>query len=508
MTINSAILADRLRKWYDVLQFGTPSKASLRSFRVYDGSPVRMDYLYILRPEELLFLRDAPQGAVLLCPGVEAAPEGLGDWEVLAIPAGTDSAQLINRLHEIFDFFNDWEEALDSCERSIQGIRQMLEASRPVLGGSLILADYHFNYVACTRDFEAEVSAIRRRYSGQTPPYIVEELLTNPEYIRVQNSREVFEYPIHNASGMVPALCLNLFRPREEEYRGRLLFAPDTWPCPGYAWDLLRYVGEKVNAVYSQLSDHSLLLSSLNGLRELITKGLDQGMGSVSLVSSILKYARWNLTDDFQLLKLMPVFLSDAKEINAVSRNQLELIIPNSCAVIHGGCIIVVINHSRNREELYLHEMLSQFLRDHLYKVGISSLFQDFTMLPSAHLEADAALTLGNSRDNMFWYYQFSDYSLDYMLSKCQENIDRQHLCLPGLLRLKRYDESHGTAYTQALKTYMEERYSITHTAEKLFIHRTTLLKHLKKISELSGLDLEDWNTRLHLMLSFHFLNG
>lgn len=47
----------------------------------------------------------------------------------------------------------------------------------------------------------------------------------------------------------------------------------------------------------------------------------------------------------------------------------------------------------------------------------------------------------------------------------------------------------------------------MTHTADKLFVHRTTLLKHLKKIDEISNLDLDDWKTRLHLCLSFQFLS-
>ena len=82
------------------------------------------------------------------------------------------------------------------------------------------------------------------------------------------------------------------------------------------------------------------------------------------------------------------------------------------------------------------------------------------------------------------------------------------HLCCPGLIRLMEYDAAHGTEYTAALRTFVEEKYSVTHTADKLFVHRTTLLKHLKKIDDITNLDLDDWNTRLHLALSFQFLAG
>ena len=107
----------------------------------------------------------------------------------------------------------------------------------------------------------------------------------------------------------------------------------------------------------------------------------------------------------------------------------------------------------------------------------------------------------------MFWYYDFQDYALEFMLGRCQEGLDKTHLCIPGLIRLMEYDEKNGTEYTLALRTFVEEKYSVTHTADKLFVHRTTLLKHLKKIDEISNLDLDDWKTRLHLCLSFQFLS-
>lgn len=81
------------------------------------------------------------------------------------------------------------------------------------------------------------------------------------------------------------------------------------------------------------------------------------------------------------------------------------------------------------------------------------------------------------------------------------------YLSIPGLVRLIRYDADHGTNYTTSLRTFVEEKYSVTHTADKLYVHRTTLLKHLKKIDEISGMDLDDWKTRLHLCLSLQFIS-
>lgn len=512
MTIYPDILIHHLSQSYHISQYYLPCNASLCSFRIYDGSQPEPGCVYIARPEQLLCIDFKCTGSLFLCMDIDEPLDYPIDFDLIIIKGNVDIYVLVNKLAEIFDYYNRWESQLSQCGQGIDGIRNILECSRPVLCGSIILADYHFNYVANTSDFESYVAIIKRKYNGQTPPYIVDELLTDPAYFKVQNSHDIFEYPIHNGTGTVQALCYNIFRENEAEYCARILFVPDQRPCPAHTKRLLVFLADRIREIYCNISEYSMPLSSYNGLREAIKNCLERRNVSVSIIKSILKYVHWNMDDEMQLLKLVPYMLDGTKEINAVSRTQLELLIPNSCAVIHEDCIIVLINNARDKiykqqSLLMLRDTLALFLRDHLYKVGISDPFHDFMKLYSAYLEAGAALTIGNSKDNMFWYYSFSDYALDYILSRCQEDVDKLHLCLPGLMKLMAYDADHGTTYTEALKTFVEEKYSVTHAADRLFLHRTTFLKHLKKIGDISNIDLDDWNTRLHLMISFQLLN-
>ena len=50
---------------------------------------------------------------------------------------------------------------------------------------------------------------------------------------------------------------------------------------------------------------------------------------------------------------------------------------------------------------------------------------------------------------------------------------------------------------------FLRERHSITYTAKLLDIHRTTLLVRLDRIRQLTGIDLDDYETCLYLMISF-----
>lgn len=73
------------------------------------------------------------------------------------------------------------------------------------------------------------------------------------------------------------------------------------------------------------------------------------------------------------------------------------------------------------------------------------------------------------------------------------------------LQKLLDYDRHEGTGYTQTLRVYLSNNCGITATAGYLFIHRHTLLKRLEKISEISGLNLDDWYTRLYMSVNLLF---
>lgn len=64
-----------------------------------------------------------------------------------------------------------------------------------------------------------------------------------------------------------------------------------------------------------------------------------------------------------------------------------------------------------------------------------------------------------------------------------------------------------NTEYYKTLYALIFHKYNTSHAANALFIHRTTLISRLTKIFEISNIDLDDYDTRLYLMISFYILN-
>ena len=70
-----------------------------------------------------------------------------------------------------------------------------------------------------------------------------------------------------------------------------------------------------------------------------------------------------------------------------------------------------------------------------------------------------------------------------------------------GLKNLFRHDEHSPVSYFETLKVFLEENMNYTSTAEVLYIHRSTLVDRINRIERELGIDLKDYNERLHLQI-------
>ncbi|CAN5859015.1 hypothetical protein BH23ACT11_BH23ACT11_20240 [soil metagenome] len=69
------------------------------------------------------------------------------------------------------------------------------------------------------------------------------------------------------------------------------------------------------------------------------------------------------------------------------------------------------------------------------------------------------------------------------------------------ILPLEDYDRRRGSDLLRTLSVYFDAGANATKTADRLFLHRNSLLYRLERIQELTGLDLKQPDARLALQL-------
>ena len=133
--------------------------------------------------------------------------------------------------------------------------------------------------------------------------------------------------------------------------------------------------------------------------------------------------------------------------------------------------------------------------------------FTDLKRFPDYCRQAKGALKVCKEADKAK-VLLFSDNVLEYIISHFKEEYDADMVCSKAVRRLKAFDSENNTNYLETLRRYLENGMQQTLTANELFIHRSTLIYRIKKIEELTGVDLNDPDTRLYIQISIRLENA
>ena len=172
-----------------------------------------------------------------------------------------------------------------------------------------------------------------------------------------------------------------------------------------------------------------------------------------------------------------------------------------------GIAIIVDLTRINCAKDEFM-QRFAVFLREGIFKAGFSGDGADFMNLRYYYQQCTAALLMGEKEDPSFWIYKFQDYSVSYLFYQGCRTLAPEMYCEPGILLLKKYDGDHGTDFFDTLRVFLENDRNIAHTAQKLYVHRSTLLYRLEKISKITGLNLDDYGVRFKVMLSIEILKA
>ena len=158
---------------------------------------------------------------------------------------------------------------------------------------------------------------------------------------------------------------------------------------------------------------------------------------------------------------------------------------------------------------------------------GVSEFFTSLSEFKNACMQATRAHSLGIRLGAIGNYWQFDNN--DQKVTACQEDSSiyfyndvyifmmlyyaqsgefdtfKNTAYNEALRKLMDYDSDNGTRLVQVLYTHLNSERRATTSGRLLHMHRNNVLYHISRIEEILGIDLDDYWTRLKLMLAFHF---
>ncbi len=158
---------------------------------------------------------------------------------------------------------------------------------------------------------------------------------------------------------------------------------------------------------------------------------------------------------------------------------------------------------------------------------GVSEEFSSLAELKHAYTQATRAQTLGvqlrtlgnhwnfdkdvfeataiERNGNIFHYDNvFLHLSLHFSQSGSFD-VFYNTFCIRTINKLLEYDKENHTKLVQVLYAYLVSERRATTAGKLLGMHRNSVLYHVSRIEEITGVDLNDYWARLKLSLAFHF---
>ena len=435
------------------------------------------------------------RGTLYVCPG--AAPPEMMQPGCCFMLVGDNvgTGVLFNRLCEIFDMFDRWQRQLYAAVNELMSYDAVISSADEVTDAPLMMIDLGFNYIAYSR--ENNVYESQYVDKGMRMPLDVVTELALDHGLRLSDSRRgIWRY-----SGDVDIMFRNIFC--REKCVGRLgIPHSGDRTVRAYRACVLEILAGSIETLYSRTGTFYRSRDEITRLKQSLAALLGGGRGALS-ETALSRGCGYEPGDRLCIAQLRNR-VTGGSDMPLQIDAQLERLWPGSCCIRYDGRIAALVNLTfYERGGSRFNQALATFLRESLMIAGLSREFTDLSGVGAAYRQAGVAIDLGTEYDPMFWYFRFDDYALRYLMRYGCGDFAVEQLRAPAINILEEYDSRRGTELARTLYTYVRLHFNSVAAAKELYVARSTFIKRMTRISELTGINLDDFAQCTYLQLSY-----
>lgn len=504
MKLCSSIIFEELSYHYNLKRNKDKfSDKEIISPLIYNNQIIDMDYIYIITCENIHnFIKC--KGNTAVCIGT---PNHIGKYkeiDLIIIENQSSIYDIFNNLVLIFAKYNQWESRINNIDYSHLNIQDIFTISDTIFLDPMYLIDKDLNYIAYNKSYNSN-NNIFTENPRTIPLSIANNIKLETDFNINSNDEDILTYK--SSSDDSTTLFFNI--KINNTYKARLVYILSSDEHLSSKKFIFTFFARFLEKIYIHYNYTAYKSNSNTQLRYLIEDFLssNKNIDNFDLEFQLNKLG-WKVNNTYIVIFIKFIKNSEVNWFGSYFSHQLELKIENSCGICTSSGIVLVINQSKCQDSNEnLQQELPYLLRESLCKAGISNPFNSFTSLHTYYRQAEIALSVGEMLNETIWCHHFKNYALHYMMLKSLGEFTPLQICHNSLLKLREYDIQKNTEYYKTLYTFIFHKYNTSHAANALFIHRTTLISRLTKIFEISNIDLDNYDTRLYLMISFYILN-
>lgn len=261
---------------------------------------------------------------------------------------------------------------------------------------------------------------------------------------------------------------------------------------------------EFASIVERYMKSNRPLYLSLSGLSAFFVE-LIEGQAVTPLNYDIArKAANWGEQDDLAVVCIGGCAQCETP-IMSVLRERLMEELRYSCTFTYNTQIVCVVDIKKNSGYEALVRFLGELIPQDAFRWGISYEFVGMEQVPEHYRQASQLLQrAGASGKASLTMYQA-------VLSLMEEHLESlpelQSLVHPDVRRLQQIDRQGDSQYVRTLLEYLICGGNYTDTAQRLGLHRNSLIYRITRIQEIIHCNLDDLHTRKVLLFSLLISN-
>lgn len=209
-----------------------------------------------------------------------------------------------------------------------------------------------------------------------------------------------------------------------------------------------------------------------------------------------------DIKDESSILEMRTSFKRIIQEV--LARNNRKALL-----MLRSDSVLILLKSQQNDPEvlngifIQMKESILKKLGGLTIKVGVGNAYPKLSEMRKSLKEAEQALMIAKLSDGEKAYYHFKElgiYSLIFGIENLRVLEDYHQKTLG---QLAEYDRINSSELVGTLESYISVNGNLSATAEKLFLHRNTLIYRMNKIEEITSCSLREVKEMMRFELAF-----
>ncbi len=440
----------------------------------------------------------------------ELPKEACSSLSIIFLYSKDSSIVVFNQILNLFRKFTDWEASLsDAILRNLE-LQEIIDVCKGILSSPLVILDRSYRVIGSYKPADINPPIFRDvEEKGYLSSETVHTLIRlgviplsnsvdqNPNRQILSNtaSGEYYSYwePIL-INGHIAAYMLWLF-PDQESYEN------EKYLIPYFTDNISRYFQNgRYNSSASSDMKESLLIDIMDhpqdpaaSYEERVKMIMHSDMEGCFILSKI-EYDNINRLP-FDILSWHLHNLS-AAYVPFVHNRSLYLFRPHT---IEGKGEHLSETRMKQKQEI------EDLFQDLPFTLATSDPFYSLMDLSKAAEQCNIALRYRKlSYKGKEHFISFRDIYLLYLAKKSADAFHGEILISSEYKALKQYDKEHNSNLTDVIFVYLSSRQNINKTAEKIFMHRNTIMNKVKKAYSVVNNDFENFHDSAAFLISYY----